>query len=467
MASSVPFSGHPHWLQAAVSMLAGQITKATTKTIQEANKVLRFAKENDDVGLEYRYIGNKDDVTFLAFSDASFACRPDLTSQGGYLVLMVNRQVAEGAEGHYNVLDWRSWKLARIARSTLSAEGQAASEAADSLLFTTTFWNLLWNPWLPLDAPTTAKMSVEPNLIVDAKALYDLLVRPEVQATSGTDKRTMVEVLVTQDKLKCAGANTRWTSSETQYADGMTKQGAAQLLAERLRTHLVKIVSDTTFQAAKKKTPQQRKANTQKYAAKRPNRAMMAMFATCLSMSPTMAMSPVPNIHEHYFDFTLDVMVILFVTITAIFMGMWFLGYGLMTIASRIFTQWFGIAVEDGNPQGASPTTHRTNHVEVQTDGGMMILMAEHNRQLGVFWAENAQREQQLIQNYEQREQQLIQDYERRIQTIFQNPIYYTNSGRCWHADPDCLRRYSSTTIHEKRFCTFCAHLLGRPREDD
>ena len=140
------------WLQAAVSLLAGTVSTATTATLQEANKVLRYAKENYDVGLEYRPLSaSKDDITFIAFSDASFACRADLSSQGGYLVAMVDKSVANGDQGHYNVLDWRSWELARVSRSTLSAESQAASEAADSLLFTTTFWNLIWRPWLPLD----------------------------------------------------------------------------------------------------------------------------------------------------------------------------------------------------------------------------------------------------------------------------------------------------------------------------
>ena len=48
------------------------------------------------------------------------------------MVLMTNKEVAnDGHAGNYAVLDWRSWKLARAARSTLSAESQAASEAAD------------------------------------------------------------------------------------------------------------------------------------------------------------------------------------------------------------------------------------------------------------------------------------------------------------------------------------------------
>ena len=136
---------------------------------------------------------------------------------------MVNKEVAGGEEGFYNVIDWRSWKLARIARSTLSAKSQAASEAADALLFTNTFWSLIWRPWQPLDRVETAQLPNSPKLVVDAKALYDLLIRPEVQANSGTDKRTTIEVLVTQDKLSCCQAKTLWTSSERQYADGLTK----------------------------------------------------------------------------------------------------------------------------------------------------------------------------------------------------------------------------------------------------
>jgi hypothetical protein len=46
---------------------------------------------------------------------------------------MVDKTVAKGEQGHYNVLGWRSWKLARVSLSTLAAESQAASEAADSL----------------------------------------------------------------------------------------------------------------------------------------------------------------------------------------------------------------------------------------------------------------------------------------------------------------------------------------------
>ena len=120
------------WLQASVSLMAGSVTTATTSTLLEANKILRYAKQHSDVGLEFRSLGKEGGCDLHRFSDASFACRPDNSSQGGYMVAMVDRTTAEGAEGHYNVVDWRSWKLARISRSTFSAESQAASEIRSS-----------------------------------------------------------------------------------------------------------------------------------------------------------------------------------------------------------------------------------------------------------------------------------------------------------------------------------------------
>ena len=104
------------WLQAPISMLAGSVSSATTSTLLEAKKVLRYAKQHSDVGLEFHNLGKKEDVTFIAFSDASFACRPDNSSQGGYLVAIMDRPLQEELKG---ITMW--WIGA--------AESQAASEA--------------------------------------------------------------------------------------------------------------------------------------------------------------------------------------------------------------------------------------------------------------------------------------------------------------------------------------------------
>ena len=100
------------------------------------------------------------------------------------------------------------------------------------------------------------------------------------QTVHGADKRTSVELLVTQDKLKCMQAETKWVSSELQYTDGMTKASAAAPLAQRLRTHYTSIKPDEQFIAAKKKSAADRKKSAEQFALQKPQRALQALLAT-------------------------------------------------------------------------------------------------------------------------------------------------------------------------------------------
>lgn len=87
---------------------------------------------------------------------------------------------------------------------------------------------------MPLDNVSTGHLTNSPKLIVDAKALYDVLVKDGIQAATGADKRTTIEALVCRDKLACCNGRVMWVSSELQYADGLTKDSAAALLGQRL-----------------------------------------------------------------------------------------------------------------------------------------------------------------------------------------------------------------------------------------
>ena len=72
----------PH-LQASASLLAGQVSSGTVETMNEANRLLRFAKGNSDVCLEYQAIGPLDDLRLVCSFDAAFGVRRDGASQGG------------------------------------------------------------------------------------------------------------------------------------------------------------------------------------------------------------------------------------------------------------------------------------------------------------------------------------------------------------------------------------------------
>lgn len=69
------------------SLLCGEVTKATVGTLRAANKALRFAKENGDVGLKFFNMGKPKDLAMVAISDAAWGVRADGQSHGGYLVV--------------------------------------------------------------------------------------------------------------------------------------------------------------------------------------------------------------------------------------------------------------------------------------------------------------------------------------------------------------------------------------------
>ena len=149
----------PH-LQCAASQLAGKVSKGTVSSLELGNKVLRMAKSNADVGLHYHALGSINGITFLVFSDATYASRDNLSSQGGYLLCM----------GHHNVINdrvgsWPEWPGVRCRQKV------RLPLSADALLFTCLFWNLL----LPLEDSSSAQLQHRPAHVIDAKALYDLL----------------------------------------------------------------------------------------------------------------------------------------------------------------------------------------------------------------------------------------------------------------------------------------------------
>ena len=476
----------PH-LQCMVSTLAGQVSKATTSTLDAANRCLRFAKQNGDVGLEFRHIGPKDEITFAAYSDASFASRDDLSSQGGYFIVMVHKDVTTGGEGAYNVIDWRSWKLARVSRSTLAAESQAASEAADALLFVTTFWQLVWKPWLPLDDLKTAQITNSPKLVVDAKALYDLLIKEEIQAGNNTDKRTAIEVLVTQDKLRCCRATTMWVSSELQYADGLTKGSASQLLADRLRSHLTRLRSDEDFVASKKKTASERKKGAERYAIRKPTSATMTttMFAAFCNAAVMAMTNNEPYNQETaetynqeknntYLMDTFNLEPELFNTIMFLLFGILGLA-GFITTCRWVFRvpQHVGTALgnlwkvmslkEAKAPEGkdAATQTAQTERdlIDDLNDLQMKILRLEAE-------LDESQAQTAALQDSNNNLSTLFRDATRdrrqMIITAGQQQIYFTPEGRSWHASYQCLRNRTAGPIYHKTWCTACVDCLGQ-----
>lgn len=251
-------------LGATVSLLSGDIINATAETLRDANKALRFPKQNNDASLQLHALGEFSDMVLVAMSDASWGICREGHSQGGYLVVLAPKQILDGEGANCVILDWRSFRLPRVSRSSLNAESQACAAAMDSLEYLRTFIQGCAHASFELQNPGEWIIK-QTALVVDAKALYDPI-RAEVPQLSG-DKRAKIEIMAVKEKMAECRTVLKWVSSEVQYADGVTKPQARQLLVDRMRAHKFCFQADQDFIASKKKTVQQRLTSARRFAA--------------------------------------------------------------------------------------------------------------------------------------------------------------------------------------------------------
>ena len=90
----------------STSIYSGSVSRGLVKTAQEANRLLKFAKDNADVGLTYSPL-DLNEVRIVTAFDASFGCRADGSSQGGFIVMLAPKKILETEEDYYQILDWR------------------------------------------------------------------------------------------------------------------------------------------------------------------------------------------------------------------------------------------------------------------------------------------------------------------------------------------------------------------------
>ena len=159
----------PH-LCATTSILASEVAARARTAITELNKGLRFAKATAGVHLKFpSMVKNLDELCFVAFSDAAFGIRRDFSSQGGYILAAANKKLLEGERMRYTTLAWRSFKLDRVCRSSLSAESQACATATGELMITKLFYSLMLDPDQDLRSGETVKKAGQSAVVIDAR----------------------------------------------------------------------------------------------------------------------------------------------------------------------------------------------------------------------------------------------------------------------------------------------------------
>eukprot|EP00438_Fugacium_kawagutii_P005098 Skav221528 [mRNA] locus=scaffold1248:283612:287211:- [translate_table: standard] len=249
------------FLSASTSINAANINKATVELLHDLNKTLRFGKQSADFRINMRKVcDGLDDLCFLCYSDAAFNVRSNGSSQGGFIVVLTSKRVLKGEKVGYSILSWRSFKLNRVCRSSLSAESQACATALDELMMVKTMVALMLDPKADPTLPDTAASCGDSAIVIDAKALYDSLKKEGIG--SAADKRAGIEILCIKEEIQRLRTSLRWVSSERMLADGMTKISARQNLVTMLRSGYLSLVQDEEYVAAKKKDKQTRHEST-------------------------------------------------------------------------------------------------------------------------------------------------------------------------------------------------------------
>ncbi|CAK9114315.1 Retrovirus-related Pol polyprotein from transposon TNT 1-94 [Durusdinium trenchii] len=194
------------------------------------------------------------EVCFIGWSDAALANRRDLGSTGGYIIAVTSPSMLDGKRSPLTFVSWRSARLQRKARSSLAAEAQALAECDQELMFCRLAWAELCGFCVNLKVSHEAVSQVPGCVVIDAKALYDVLMKKDLNS-SGLglrDKFSALEILCLLESIDLNKTTVRWVHSEAQLADALTKPLPAGALFKAIVEGHWTLSYDPDFTSAKR-----------------------------------------------------------------------------------------------------------------------------------------------------------------------------------------------------------------------
>ena len=118
-------------------------------------------------------------------------------------------------------LAWSSRKIARVVRSTLSAEVVALCNSVDRMSWIRLFWEWMKNPSVDISQPDQVlKGSPQAALVTDCKSAFGIATKTAIHSCS--ELRTQLECLLLRERLQ-ENCQMRWVHSKAMLADCLTK----------------------------------------------------------------------------------------------------------------------------------------------------------------------------------------------------------------------------------------------------
>ena len=238
----------------------------------------------------------------------------------------------------------------------------------------------------------------------------------------------------------------------------MTKSDTGQLLADRMRTHLTRIRSDDTFQAAKKKDAKLRRKGVEMFSVRRPTRTMQALFVYCSTMAAGgMNLTDTNETFESndYFEFYA---VLMFTAILAFVLGL-FIKYVSGSFSARIRPLMT-------KPQTTQSSTQTSPMGRLRIDNNEDTLrneLEETKRALQHYCSNEDRLLNELLEA--QREIQKLKDEKEGLhyqlleaENSMRPDVFTVPNGECYHINSSCLRGRSrnSAKMMMWRPCQAC-----------
>ena len=204
----------------AYSRLSRISGKATGGSIRALNKLIRRMQTSAKTGIRLPRIDAKmTEMRIVGVSDASWNREENSKSQGGFMIFIAEDKNCNERPVRAALVRWRSWRLMRVAWSTLSAEAQALVVCNNHCVWLQKFVESTFGVRMPIDLRT------------DCKSLVDAL----STCHSYDDVRMQVQIDAVKEDLQQGQCRScKHVDGKLNYADILTKP-ADWRIAERVR----------------------------------------------------------------------------------------------------------------------------------------------------------------------------------------------------------------------------------------
>ena len=197
--------------------LSVAFNKAKVEDLLKLNKLVERVT-SDGFKLAFPRLKSLKDCTIECYTDASFANLPDGSSQGAYIILLMD------CLGQRCPILWQSRKLRRVVKSTIAAETMALIEGAEAAVYIAQILSCV-----------TSHTKLKVFCYVDNKSLVDSL--NSIKRVD--DKRLRIDLAVIENMVISGEiSKVSWIPSKQQLADCLTKRGVS---TECLRSTISKI----------------------------------------------------------------------------------------------------------------------------------------------------------------------------------------------------------------------------------